>query len=90
MSLLDRSIYLSFCIDSRRRSANTGKNNFQKSINRKKGFIMASRKFTTYLEESQIDWLRQTALKESKSRGYEVTAAQLLRELIDKEKLSQK
>lgn len=51
---------------------------------------MASRKFTTYLEESQIDWLRQTALNESKTRGYEVTAAQLLRELIDKEKLSQK
>jgi pimeloyl-CoA synthetase len=43
-----------------------------------------NKKFTTYLPTKQIEWLRQTALKETKKRGSEVTAAQILREIIDK------
>lgn len=41
------------------------------------------RKYTTYLQPIQIRWLRRHALDETERRGYEVTAAQILRELID-------
>lgn len=43
-----------------------------------------NKKFTTYLRVDQIEWLRLTALKETSKRKYEVTAAQILRKLIDK------
>jgi hypothetical protein len=47
---------------------------------------MVNKKFTTYLSEEDILWLKQTALAESTKRGYEVTAAQLLREMIQNKK----
>lgn len=42
-------------------------------------------KFTTYFEQYQIEWLKHTAINESSKRGYNMTAAQILREMIDKE-----
>lgn len=42
------------------------------------------KKFTTYLDEKQIEWLRKKALKTGK------TAAEVLRELIDKERNNKK
>ena len=46
-------------------------------------------KFTTYLDQEHIAWLRQTALDETQKRGSEVTAALLLREMLN-EKMKSK
>ena len=45
------------------------------------------KRFNTFLPTYQIKWLKQTALDESNRRSYDVTAAQVLREIID-EKIS--
>jgi hypothetical protein len=42
-------------------------------------------KFTTYLETYQVEWLKHAAITEGGKRGHNVTVAQILREMIDKE-----
>jgi hypothetical protein len=45
-----------------------------------------ARRFDTFLLPVQIAWLRRTALEETQKRGYEVTAAKILREMIDEKR----
>jgi hypothetical protein len=51
---------------------------------------MSGKKFTTYLDQSHIDWLKETALQETKKRGHEVTAARLIREMINEKMRKEK
>lgn len=44
------------------------------------------KKFTTYLEEEHVNWLKQEALKQEIATGSRVSAADILNRLIEKEK----
>lgn len=48
------------------------------------------KKFTTYIEEDSIAWLKQEALKQEIATGSKVSAADIINELIEKEKTMKK
>lgn len=48
------------------------------------------KKFTTYIEEESIAWLKQEALKQEIATGSKVSAADIINELIEKEKLMER